>query len=94
MNMINEPRNAPFKELFDCEKILRDEINRRAWEFLKATGYDWYKTNGISVIMLKRGKVDIIQITAQVELNHQDLEIKSEVTMTVFEWTLRTDFAS
>jgi hypothetical protein len=91
MISVSDARKEPFESLFLTEKILRDEINARAWEFLKNVGYDWYTTKSISVIMLMRGKVNIVQITAVVERNHIEQEIKSEVTLRVFEMTLARD---
>jgi hypothetical protein len=88
INNVEWIRAGDFPTLFQAERDLRNEINRRAWAFLKALGYEWYKTNSISVVMVMRGKVDIIQIKADVEQNHVKVLIESEVTLTVFEMTL------
>jgi hypothetical protein len=87
-------KHEGFATLFQAEKELRDEINKRAWEYLRTVGYDWYAVKSISVIMFKRGKVDIIEIKANVEQNYKDIEIKSEVELKIFEMTLRRDTAS
>jgi hypothetical protein len=91
INNVEWIRTGAFPTLFNAERDLRAEINRRAWEYLKLIGYEWYKTMSISVIMLKRGKVDIIQISAEVEQNHTSIQINSEVTLTIFERTLQRD---
>jgi hypothetical protein len=90
INSVEWIRQGDFATLFDAERDLRNEINKRAWAYLKLIGYDWYKTNSISVIMLKRGKVDIVQIIASVEQNHSGIEIRSEVELRIFEATLKT----
>jgi hypothetical protein len=83
-------QTGAFPTLFNAERDLRAEINRRAWEYLKLIGYEWYKTNSISVIMLKRGKVDIIQIRLR-SSRITSIQINSEVTLTIFERTLQRD---
>jgi hypothetical protein len=91
---VDVARREPFESLFLTEKILRDEINRRAWEVLKELDHEWYREDKIQVAMFKRGKVDIVEIKANVEHNHAPVTITAEMPLRQFEMLLQRDFSA
>lgn len=80
-----EPRAMLYWSLFDVQLAIKGEIERRAWDYLKEVGYDWYKGTSMRVTMIERGKVKIILIDAEYEHNHSSHEVQIEVPYKQFE---------
>lgn len=80
-------------ELFTNRDSFHNEIKRRAQLVLKAMGYDWYKLYSIDAALSLRGKVQLVTITAEVEVNYEQQTIHAEMPVAQFEMLLQTDFA-
>lgn len=76
---------TPYAQLFQIEKLAREEIDRRATAYLRAMGYTWYTIKPLSVSKTERGTITIVSIVARTESYGKEEHIHLDVPLKQFE---------
>lgn len=80
----HEALRSSITELFDIRNIFQNEINQRGMDALRGIGYDPYKWEDVRVAMSKRGKVEIVTVSAKFEQAHTMQEVVHEFPVAQF----------
>jgi hypothetical protein len=81
-------------ELFDARNAFQNEINQRGMDVLRAIGYEPFKWEEVRVALSKRGKVDIVTVSAKFEQMHTSNDVTHEFSVKQFEYFLRRDHSA
>lgn len=75
----------PMWALFETDKLVIAEANRRAWSYLRALGYSWYREVSMLVSLFERGEIQLVKIDATYEQYHSERGVLIEVPLKQFE---------
>lgn len=80
-----EALQSNLTDLFDTRNAFQAEINQRGMDVLRAVGYEPFKWVSVQVCMSKRGKVEIVTVTADFEQQHAEQHVVHEWPLSTFE---------